>query len=583
MSSRFLPLEIPPGVVSTATKKMRSSNYSEVNMVRWVEGRLEPVGGQSKFTYSFASNCRAIHTWYDLSGVQHIAYLCETNLYIDTGGTLTEITPPGGISDPTVPGFGGYSDGLYSAGTYGTPRPETGILAETVLPSAWSLDNFGQILLAQTSSDGRLLQWNPANGSTGVIATLASTGAWTTTSPNIAMTANPGTVQSGMAVFNASNQQIGTVLTYTGTALVLTANAAYAGASGDNLTFGNVATIVPGAPHGRGFVVTSNRFVWMYGTSQDGTTDGGSMRRFGWCSQENLTDWNYASVTNTAGFLDIEPASPIITAISTKTGVLFFTGKKAYVSRYIGLPYVHDSEELADNCAPWSPESIINTSALTLWMSQQGMFSFDGTAVLPVQCLVRDWIENDFDPVNIRDLACAVHVAPYSEFWWFFPQYGMTKNTRAAIYNYKEGWWSQADMPRSAGITASYTSVTIMADGTNAYQHEFGLSYVNAPLPWAETFDLNLNSGSRLTTVKQLLPDIDGASSGLSFSLFYRNFRAVGPAEIQTVPVQIGSTGFVDFRTTGRDIRLRFAVSGPLVPMFTMGAHLIDAVMRGDR
>ena len=27
-------------------------------------------------------------------------------------------------------------------------------------------------------------------------------------------------------------------------------------------------------------------------------------------------------------------------------------------------------------------------------------------------------------------------------------------------------------------------------------------------LPWAETYDLNLNSGAFLTTVKQLIPDI---------------------------------------------------------------------------
>ena len=31
MSSQFRPLEIPPGVVATATKKMRSTAWSEVN------------------------------------------------------------------------------------------------------------------------------------------------------------------------------------------------------------------------------------------------------------------------------------------------------------------------------------------------------------------------------------------------------------------------------------------------------------------------------------------------------------------------------------------------------------------------
>lgn len=586
MSSKFLPLEIPAGVVTGPTKNTRSSNYSGVNMVRWFEGTLKPMGGQAQMNYAFASNCRLIHTWYDLTGVKHTAYLCENNLYVDTGGLLSEITPPGGIVKPPPAGTGGYGDGLYSAGAYGTHRATPGINAQTVLPTAWSLDNFGQILLAQTSPDTRLLQWNPANGTAGVVANLASTASWTTSTSNITMVANPGSVQPGMAVYNASNQLVGTVLTYTGTALVLAANAAYAGSSGDILTFGNVATIVPNAPHGRGFVVTPNRFVWMYGTSQDGTTDGGSFRRFAWCSQESLTDWNFSSVTNTAGYLDIEPASPIITAISTRSGVLFWSGKKALISRYIGLPYVHDYEELADNCTPWSPESCINTSSLTLWMSSQGMFAFDGTAVLPVECKVRDWVVDDYDPLYVRELACAVHVSLYSEFWWFFPQYGQTKNTRAIIYNYKEGWWSQARCPRSAGITSSYTQNCIMADGVNAYVHETGAAYVNCDLPWAETFDLNLGQGAQLTTVKQLIPDIEGAGQGISFSLYYRMKRTYGAyesAELVTPSKSIGPLGYVDFRTTGRDIRLRMAVAGPLVQPFTLGAHLIDAVSRGDR
>ena len=86
MSTNFQPIEIPPGVVATPTKKMMSSNYAEVNMVRWNAGQLSPIGGQAKFNYTFASNCRAIHGWFDLGNVYHVAYLCETNDYVDTGG-----------------------------------------------------------------------------------------------------------------------------------------------------------------------------------------------------------------------------------------------------------------------------------------------------------------------------------------------------------------------------------------------------------------------------------------------------------------------------------------------------------------
>ena len=171
MSTQFRPIEIPPGVVATATKKMRSSNWAEVNLCRWMEGQLTPVGGQSQFDYAFpfASRCRAIHSWYGLNGIHYTAYLCETNVYVDTGGVLTDITPADGMIAPVSPTVGGYSDGLYSDGTYSTERPGgSGPLPIDVMPNAWSLDNFGQILLAMTSVDGRLLQWDPSGGGSGV-------------------------------------------------------------------------------------------------------------------------------------------------------------------------------------------------------------------------------------------------------------------------------------------------------------------------------------------------------------------------------------------------------------------------------
>jgi hypothetical protein len=508
MSSAFRPLEIPPGVVSAGTKKMRSSNWVEVNLIRWREGQLFPVGGQSQYVYSFASRCKAIHTWYDLNNVFHIAYLCEQHLYVDTGGTLTNITPSGGITPPAGLA-GGYSDGPYSAETYGTPRSVPASIQITRVPDAWSLDNFGAILLAMTSADGRLLKWDPVAG--------------------------------------------------------------------------GLATVVTGAPHGRCFVVTAERFVMIFASTQDGTTDGGSFRRFAWCDQENFSAWDFSNVSSQAGFLDVEPSSPIITAASSKQGTLFWTAKKAYRSRFLGLPYVYNYEELSDDCTPWSPESVVQTISQTLWMSEQGMFAFDGTSILPVQCLVRPWVDDDIDVLNVREQACAVHVADFNEFWWFFPQNGQAYNTRAIIYNYKEGWWSQARMARSAGVSSSYTSHTIMADGTAAFQHELGAVYVRADLPFAETFDLNLNSGATLTTLKQMIPDIEGDVSGIQYSLFYRNSRSSGEAEVQTPVKPVRPDGYVDFRTTGRDLRLRFQVAGPMVNNFTIGQHLIDSVPRGDR
>jgi hypothetical protein len=613
MSTRFQPIEIPPGVVALPTKRMRSTNWSEVNSVRWREGQLTPIGGQAQLTnptgavgtYQFASRCKSIHGWYGLDGQYHIAYLCETNIYVDTGGTLYEITPSGGMAAPAGL-VGGYGDGGYNVDTYGTPRSIPSSVAITKVPDAYSLDNFGAILYAMTSADSRLLMWDPGVGPAGANPiTLATNAAWTTTSPSITMAAtNPGWVTPNMSVLNATGQFIGTVSTYTGTTLTLAANALVAGASGAYLTFSNLAIIQPPAsgrgpvPHGRCFVVTQERFIMVFGATEDGTVGGGSSRRFSWCDQENPGAWDYANVTSQAGFLDIEPASPIICAIATRVGTVIWTAKKCYVSQFLGLPFVYNYVELADACTPWSPQSTATTASLTLWMGEQGMFSFDGTSVMPVPCKVRPWIDDGIDPIMVRELSFAAHMGEFSEFWWFFPTLNSPYNTRAMIYSYKEGWFSQAQLSRSAGITSSYTAHPVFADDYVAFQHEVGAAYSNASmpvvLPYAETFDINVNSGGLLTTVKQLIPDVQAvdavnsdaaniAIANLLYSVFYRISRSLGVPELQSPRVPVRSDGYVDLRATGRDIRLRIDVATPVITPFTLGQHLIDVVPRGDR
>ena len=601
MSSQFRPLEIPPGVVSKPTKQQRSSNWAEVNLFRWVEGLMAPVGGQSQYNFTFASRCKRVHGWFGLDQVYHIAFLCERHLYVLTGGTLTDISPTTPLVSPTPVGTGGYGDGVYNlgeqqptgafaagataitlqsaasvwvqptmdvfnvtqnkhvgkvktiAGTalvlvagaenaalagdqlmfdwYGQPRPVDPVAALDKVPSWYSLDNFGSMLYAMTSADGRLLKWDPAVG--------------------------------GKASVQVADSGRGPV------------------------------------PLGRGFVVTNERYVMIFATGSDGTVEGGKQNRFAWCDQENPGAWDYVNVTSQAGYLDIEPASPIICASTTRNGVVIFTAKKAYNSVYSGMPYIYNYTELGNNCTPWSPQSIANTSSMIVWMSKQGMFSYDGTSILPMNCLVRPWVDKDIDTLQVREQACMVHVGDFNEVWWFFPQNGLTKNSRCIIYSYKEGWWSQGRLARTAGITSSYTAHTIMADDLIAYQHEVPSAYpASVPLPWAETYDLNLNSGARLTTVKQLIPDIAGAVQNILYSLFYRMSRSVSvdyngnviPAAEQQTPLQqVRSNGYVDFRITGRDVRLKIEVGAPagqarppVLPV-TIGQHLVDSVQRGDR
>ena len=56
--------------------------------------------------------------------------------------------------------------------------------------------------------------------------------------------------------------------------------------------------------------------------------------------------------------------------------------------------------------------------------------------------MIRPWIDDDIDPIAVRELSFAVHLGEFNEWWWFYPTLNSPFNNRAAVYNYKEGWWT---------------------------------------------------------------------------------------------------------------------------------------------
>lgn len=162
-------IELPPGVVDRRSLRSNQANWSEVNLVRWSDGDMFPVGGWEAFAYpDTASPIRNIHKWTSNDGHQITAYLCESHCYIDMGDSvLVDITPVGGISPPPIAGAGGYGDSDYGTDEYGTTR-DAANRTEVATP-AYTLENWGEELRAMTSSDGRLLSWSPATPSSKLV------------------------------------------------------------------------------------------------------------------------------------------------------------------------------------------------------------------------------------------------------------------------------------------------------------------------------------------------------------------------------------------------------------------------------
>lgn len=498
-------IALPPGVINLPTKASNSAQWQEVNLLRWDNGRVCPVGGWEKFTYATpASRIRAIHGWIANDGVQYIAYLCEGHLYIDVGdGVLLDRSPTIPIIMPNaLTAAGGYGEDTYSLGTFGTARPVQPV-AKAIGP-AFTMDNWGEDLLVMCGEDKRLLIWKPST-------------------PSV------------------------------------------------------VAATVLNSPLARTFVVTPERHVVVFEIDSE-------PNHWGWCDQEDIEDWNFADVASKAGEYSVTPAAPIVGAKKVPGGILYWTTAKTYIVRHAGLPFVYVYEEIAALSAPTSPQASILADNKLYWVNSNGWWEFNGASIEAIFCPIWTWIEDKIDMGAARDQASLMHMVETAEMWFFFPEKGSAVNTHYAMYDYRQNCWAMGKMSRSCGIAATYTTFPLMSDGLNVYKHESGEEYVGVDEgPWGETFTINISGGIGLMTFNQMIPDIDGNSDNVRFSLKYKIPRSDKGVEVSSPKQPIRPNGYVDFRNTGRDFRLRLDSTNINGAFWTFGTTLISIIPRGKK
>jgi hypothetical protein len=154
----LMPLTLPPGVYRNGTDYQSAGRWRDASLVRWTDGTMQPVGGWTTRVTVTNKAVRGAITWRDLGGDRYIAAGTYEKLFaISASGTVTDITPAGfttgSLSAAQNLGFGG---GFFGSGTFGTPRPDTGSYGEA---TTWSMDNWGEYLVACSNDDGKLYEW----------------------------------------------------------------------------------------------------------------------------------------------------------------------------------------------------------------------------------------------------------------------------------------------------------------------------------------------------------------------------------------------------------------------------------------
>src|SRR3954471_22004125 len=123
-------LQFRPGINLELSQSANRGGWSSSNLIRWRYGMPEVNGGwQPLSSTPVVGVCRGLHFWRDLSSVARFAAGTTQRLYLydPTTGAQSDITPLA------------YTVGKISSGA--TPY-SLGI---------WSLDNFGQNLIANPS------------------------------------------------------------------------------------------------------------------------------------------------------------------------------------------------------------------------------------------------------------------------------------------------------------------------------------------------------------------------------------------------------------------------------------------------
>lgn len=194
----FVKIDVPPGMYLNGTEYGAAGRWRLGNLVRFFRGEPQPIGGWVGVPLDVIADevsvivgdiespggsypilttvtpsvgylegtCRGIISWRDNSETKWMAFGTTRKLYAFDGTTLYDITPTGlGVGEENQffgEGFGALD---YGEEEYGTPRSASGAsIVED--PGAWTLDVWGENLIACANWKGLLYQWDPNTPST---------------------------------------------------------------------------------------------------------------------------------------------------------------------------------------------------------------------------------------------------------------------------------------------------------------------------------------------------------------------------------------------------------------------------------
>ncbi len=495
----------------------------------------------------------------------------------------------------------GYGVGGFGLGGFGEGADET-----VFYPRTWSLDNWGQNLIANPRG-GEIFEWAPnfsdpelvTNGDFATDSDWTKGTGWTIAGGEAIATAGtasllsqeldlePGayfllecdvTVNAGSVTPQIGSTAIGTAITATGRCrrpfYYGTGNFAFAKADDFSGEIANVsvtqlltAQIIPNAPTQNTCVmVTAERILMAMGTVEASTGLFNPLH-VRWSDQEDNQDWTPAP-NNQAGDFTMARGGRIVAGLVGRGEYLVWTDKGLYVGRYIPDPnVVYRFDFTGAGCGPMGSHAPVMLAGNAYWLANTGeFFRYTGTAPEPLFSPIRKFI---FDNMALSqgEKVYAFANSAFKEVGWLYPdKRDGNECSRYVLYSVADNAYSLGTFDRTAWIDSGGAQFPIAAatDGQLYYQ-EKGASDNGNALVWSLTTGaIDISDGNELMRVLGMIPDFDDFEGGCDVTMMAYLYPNSTPVE-QTQPVT-STTTRADYRITGRQIQLKF--QGNSAPAF---------------
>ena len=518
---KLIPFQPPPGVFKNGTAYQAKGRWSDCNLVRWKDGRLQPLGGWEKVIdpvgAAISGIGRAMTTWRDLTGARWMAIGTNSNLYIFTSlsGSASDITPVAASSTTDlVVGDADGSIGLgFGTGDFGGTETRKTITGTDITFTAPATISSSSTSFTDAATDATApgVGADPFGVGDEIEITGSSESANNKTYPLshriVTVSANSMTVgpTNGSAVYSSSgivsdpaagngsvtirrarrfgNENVAR------SSLVLHASSWIFDIFGENLLgmstadgrifqwdpttsnpTANKAVVIAGAPiNNSAILVSKQRHLFALGA-------GGNKRKIQWSDAESLIVWG-ATPTNQAGSFEIDSSGEIMAAKTVGDRILVWTSTDLHAVDFVGMPYIYGRKKIGDACGAISNRSMIAVGDQAFWMAQGGFFQYQGS-VQPLKCDVQDHIFKDINRVQDSKIYASINPEFFEVTWWYASSTS-DEILKYASYNYSEGWWSVGELCRTAFATGSpgvFDKPIGIADDGTVYEHEIDVS-----------------------------------------------------------------------------------------------------------